>query len=243
MDEQEKLVDEQEKLGENLVKFRKLSGLTQLELADKIQYSNKTVSKWERGESYPDIFTLQKIADIYGVTVDNILSGVTPKEQETLTLDTKSSKYVFKRGMLIMACALLFCLTLVGFFVLTFLVGAGKREDGSVIISAVSGNVNGHMGYGYWTFFIYNIPLDALAIFIFLLAVHKRADQWSLSLIIWGILMSIHLSVMQYEPLTALIYLCGIPFQIFTAAFCRYVNIFMRAKKQEILENKKENAA
>ena len=61
----------------------------------------------------------------------------------------------------------------------------------------------------------------------------KRADQWSLALIIWGVLMSIHLSLMQYEPLIALIYLCGIPFQISTAAFCRYVNIFMRSKKQE----------
>ncbi len=233
--EEVKIDDEQEKLGENLVKFRKLSGLTQLELAEKIQYSNKTVSKWERGESFPDIFTLKKIADIYGVTVDNLLGGVVPAAQDEFSVIVKSPKYIFKRGMLIMACALLLCLTLIGFFLLTFLVGAGV-SDGKTIISAISAG-----GYGYWTFFIYNIPLDALAVFIFVLKVHKRADQWSLSMIFWGILMSIHLSVMQYEPLIALIYLCGIPFQIFNAAFCRYINIFMRAKKQEIKEQSQSN--
>lgn len=226
---------EQEKLAENLVKFRKMAGLTQLELSEKIQYSNKTVSKWERAESYPDIFTLQKIAEVYGVTVNDILGGVVPNEKAEFTLDTKSPQYIFRRAMLIMACALLLCVTLIAFFLLTFLVGAGIAEDGKAIISAIHAS-----GYGYWCFFIYNIPLDALAVFIFLLVVHRRAGPWSLSLILWGVLMSIHLSVMQYEARTALIYLCGVPFQIFITAFCRYINASIRAKDREKLAAKSE---
>lgn len=223
-------MDEQEALAHNLIKLRKAAGLTQLELAEKIKYSNKTISKWERGESYPDIFTLKKMADVYGVTVNDIIEGIVPKSAGLTLVDKKDPKYQFNLAMLIMACALLFCLTLVAFFLLTFLVGAGKTPDG-VIYSAVSAQ-----GYGYWNFFIYNIPLDALAVFVFLLVLYRRADQISLSLILWGVLCSIHLSVMQYEPMIALLYLCGVPFQILLSTFCRFLNISLRSKDMEIKE-------
>lgn len=221
-------MNEQEALAQNLIKLRKASGLTQLELAEKIKYSNKTISKWERGESYPDVFTLKKIADVYGVTVNDILEGIVPAGAALAEVDEKDPKYQFNRAMLIMACALLFCISLVAFFLLTFLVGAGRNAGNGIIISAINAG-----GYGYWNFFIYNIPLDALAVFIFMLVLHKKASQICLSLILWGILCSIHLSVMQYEPMTALIYLCGVPFQILLATFCRYLNISLRTRGKE----------
>lgn len=61
-------------LAENIVTCRKKLGLTQLELAEKINYSDKAVSKWERGESVPDIFVLKSLADLFGVSVDDLLS-------------------------------------------------------------------------------------------------------------------------------------------------------------------------
>lgn len=222
-------MDEQETLAQNLVKFRKAAGLTQLELAEIIKYSNKTISKWERGESYPDIFTLKKIADVYGVTVNEILTGIVPESPQYYLVDEKNPAYRFNRAMLIMACALLFCVSFVAFFLLTFLVGAGRTPDGNVIFSAISSG-----GYGYWTFFVYNVPLDALAVFIFILVVHKKASQICLSLMLWGLLCSIHLSVMQYEQMIALIYLCGVPFQILLSTFCRYLNISLRSRDKEL---------
>lgn len=57
-------------IAKNLIELRKVSKLTQAELAEKLNYSDKAVSKWERGESLPDIETFKKIADLYGVTVD-----------------------------------------------------------------------------------------------------------------------------------------------------------------------------
>ena len=62
-------------LAKNLVHYRKLAGLTQLELAQKINYSDKSISKWERAEGAPDIYVLKRLADFYDVSVDALLSG------------------------------------------------------------------------------------------------------------------------------------------------------------------------
>ena len=61
-----------------LIKLRQAAGMTQAELGEKLNYSDKTVSKWERGESLPDVFVLMRIAEIYGTTVDGLLSGQEP---------------------------------------------------------------------------------------------------------------------------------------------------------------------
>ncbi len=53
----------------NLVKLRKQKGLTQIELSQKINYSDKAISRWEKGEVIPSIDILEKLAEIYGVTV------------------------------------------------------------------------------------------------------------------------------------------------------------------------------
>ena len=129
-------MDDQEKLAHNLVKFRKAAGLTQLELSEKIKYSNKTVSKWERAESFPDVFTLKKIAEIYGVTVNDILDGVAPQDVHKAEDEAKRKPdYPVKRAILVMSCALLFCITLVAFFLMVFAVGRGRTPVGGVEIS------------------------------------------------------------------------------------------------------------
>ena len=61
-------------ISKNLIKYRKSAKLTQLELAEKLKYSDKNVSKWERGDSGPDVVVLKQIADIYGVTLPTITS-------------------------------------------------------------------------------------------------------------------------------------------------------------------------
>ena len=58
----------------NLIRLRTGRGLTQAELGAKINYSDKAISKWERGEAIPDAFVLTQLAEIFGVTVDALLS-------------------------------------------------------------------------------------------------------------------------------------------------------------------------
>ena len=69
-------------IAENLSFYRKLHGLTQSELAEAIGYSNKSVSKWERGDGTPDILILIMLSDIYGITVSELI-GQTEKCKDT----------------------------------------------------------------------------------------------------------------------------------------------------------------
>ena len=69
----------------NLIKLRTGRGLTQAELGAMLNYSDKTISKWERGEAIPDAYVLTQIAEIFSVTVDALLSPPekwTPPEPE-----------------------------------------------------------------------------------------------------------------------------------------------------------------
>ena len=62
-------------IAENIVQLRRANGMTQIDLAEKLNYSDKAVSKWERGESVPDISVLKNIADLFGVTVDFLITA------------------------------------------------------------------------------------------------------------------------------------------------------------------------
>lgn len=66
---------------ENLSALRKTAGLTQLELAEKINYSDKAVSKWERGEAVPDVSVLIALADVFGVTLDYLVKEHSDEER------------------------------------------------------------------------------------------------------------------------------------------------------------------
>ena len=59
----------------NIIKLRTEAGLTQAELGENLNYSDKTISKWERGEAIPDAYVLTQMAEIFGVTVDYLLSS------------------------------------------------------------------------------------------------------------------------------------------------------------------------
>lgn len=59
----------------NIIKLRTQAGMTQLELAEQLNYSDKSVSKWERAESMPDAYVLKRMSEIFGVSVDYLLSA------------------------------------------------------------------------------------------------------------------------------------------------------------------------
>ena len=87
----------------NIIKLRTGAGLTQAELGARLNYSDKTISKWERGEAIPDAYVLTQLADMFGVTVDYLLSShdawEAPQEEEEAPpteeeLDERYSKNV-----------------------------------------------------------------------------------------------------------------------------------------------------
>ena len=66
---------EKKTMGSFMAALRKANGLTQQQVADKLNVSNKTVSKWECNEGYPEISMLPVIAELYSVSVDELLRG------------------------------------------------------------------------------------------------------------------------------------------------------------------------
>lgn len=73
-------------LGQKIAEFRKERGITQEELSEKLGISPQAVSKWENDNSYPDILLLPKLANIFDVTVDELLSD-SPKRNTVMLLE------------------------------------------------------------------------------------------------------------------------------------------------------------
>lgn len=67
-----------QRIAANIAHYRKLHNMTQSELAEKINYSDKSVSKWERGDGVPDIYVLVALAELFNVTVDDLVSDNAP---------------------------------------------------------------------------------------------------------------------------------------------------------------------
>ena len=93
-------------VSKNIAAYRKAHQDTQLDLAAKLNYSDKSVSKWERGESLPDVFILAQIAELYGVTVSNLIGEVEPP---------KESQPHYHMFILVLSVALVFTIAAVLF--------------------------------------------------------------------------------------------------------------------------------
>lgn len=86
-------------IAENISKLRIAQSLTQIELAEKLNYSDKAVSKWERGESLPDITVLKDIADLFGVTLDYLVTDNQEIEKAPIKDNVKKKNRAFIAGM------------------------------------------------------------------------------------------------------------------------------------------------
>jgi len=121
---------EKKTMGAFLAALRKANGYTQQEVADKLNVSNKTVSKWECDDGCPEIMMLPVIAELYSVTVDEILKGerITKTEPQIKPESTeKREKYLVERALTknknlnIIAIALSVVGAILPYFVLKFI--------------------------------------------------------------------------------------------------------------------------
>lgn len=76
---------DKERTGQLITELRKEKGLTQKQLADALNVTDKAVSKWERGLSFPDISMLEPIAETLDISIMEILAGEKKSEDETIT--------------------------------------------------------------------------------------------------------------------------------------------------------------
>jgi len=80
-------------LHDNIKYYRKKLGLTQVELAEKLNVSQSTITSWENGNRRPDLDFLPVLAQIFGISVDELLGRESVSEQENIDTDTIRERY------------------------------------------------------------------------------------------------------------------------------------------------------
>ena len=178
----------------NIADLRRKNGMTQLELADKLKYSDKAVSKWERGESVPDVAVLKSIADLFGVTVDYLLEETHKKEALPAPLLKSRTK---RRGVIVwLAILLVWMVATVLFVILSLVPMAAER---------------GHL----WLAFEFAVPASLIVWLVMnTIWFNRRRNYLIVSLLMWSILAATHLTLFVIGMNIWLIYILGIPAQI-----------------------------
>lgn len=199
-------MDEKDIVAANLTSYRKKAGLSQLELAKKLNYSNKNISKWENGETTPNVFILKKLAQLYGVTVDDLLCESTVEVGlvvEAKAKIEKRNKNIFNLFMLALANAILFAVASLVIYIL--------------------GIVNVE-GFNKWLIYLYFTPLCFLSIVIYIRVIYKLVEPFSISALGWMVFLSIYLSLMYVENIE-LIFILGAAYQFVVICIAILINI------------------
>ncbi len=182
-------------IGKNLAALRKQAKLTQMELAEKFNYSDKSISKWEAGDTMPSIEVLNELAKFYNVTLDYLVTEEhTETEIKPLTKQQKQKRpKMFPTKIVvtllaicavwIIATSLFVCLKLFANtnYVLCFL----WAVPASFIVGIIFNSIWGHYRYLF--------PI--------------------LSVLLWSLLVCIHIQVLPYDNIWP-IYFLGIPLQV-----------------------------
>ena len=211
--------DEQLKkqLGANIVAYRKRSGLTLAKLAVQLNYSDIAISKWERGESMPDVPTLVQLAELFETSVDALLADPNALPENVGVIEQVMDKAVQKtlkrkanKRVILGLCSLLV------WFVstLTFV----------VLFSLQIPNA--------WMAFFYAIPVDAI-VQLSLRSAWKdfRRNQMLVSIIMWGFVLSLYMSLLVFAQLNIwTLFLLGVPSQ---AAIFLWFRMYRKPRKED----------
>ena len=96
---------------DNLIRLRKQHGFTQQALAEQLNYSDKAVSKWERGEALPDVQTIGEIAFLFHMTIDELIYSE-PENIEKISKQREQKPYLIKLSFLIVSTVFLIAVLL-----------------------------------------------------------------------------------------------------------------------------------
>lgn len=190
-------------IGANIAAYRKRAGLTQAGLAEKLNYSDKAISKWERGESIPDVITLVQLAEQFCISVEDLLKdpnalpgnpGALEKAMTQISekaLKRKANKNVIQG----LASTLVWFVALLSFVILS----SFELTDPFCFLP-----------------FFYAVPTNAIVLLSLRSAWHDfRWNRFLISTIVWGGLLSLYMTLLvgfglHFEKL----FLLGIPGQV-----------------------------
>lgn len=206
----------------NITELRQKNEMTQLTLANRLSYSDKAISKWERGESFPDIFMLKKIADLFGVTVDYLL---TEDHSETEKKEKQVAKYVKRNRIIIsiLANMLIWLIATVAFVTL--------------------GLVHPDSSFAEWLVFFYAFPLSCVTTIVFnSIWGRRKLNYLVIAVMSWSILIAFYMTYLTLFDLNIwLIFIIGIPVQIIISLWSG-IN-YPRIKRKEKRRKRRRDTA
>lgn len=204
-------------IGANISAYRKREGWTQAGLAERLNYSDKAVSKWERGESVPDVLILANMAELFGITVNELLIDPNALPEKTgavqnamghvveKTLKRKANKNI----ILGLSSVLVWFVAMLIFVVL----------DTMEIPNS-------------WLAFLFAIPADAIVMLCLRSAWHDfRWNRALVSVIMWGMLLGLFMALLLIWNINVWrVFLLGIPGQ---AAILLWGRLFRQERGTE----------
>lgn len=179
-------------IAKNILDLRREKEVTQAELAEVLNYTDKAVSKWERGESVPDIAVLKQIADFFGVTLDYLVSEEHAQSAQVKTVSNR----VFENRAFITGIGVAFVVLVatLAFVVLNLALGSA---------------------FEYWLAFIYAVPAVMIVWLVFnSIWFNKRNNFLIISFLMWSVLAATYLTALAFHYNVWLIFVLGVPGQV-----------------------------
>ena len=181
-------------VGENLIALRKANHLTQFELAEKMNYSDKSISKWENGDTLPDLETLNELCKFYGVTLDYLTHEVHENKTQFVIED---KKMIVNKAMIVALIDSIIWMIATIIFVYSILLKKGEP---------------------YWPIFIYAVPVTCLVTAIFCRNYFRMTRKgyfviWTI--LIWAGISSAFFAILYNRDIAVWpLFLLGIPAQV-----------------------------
>ena len=198
------MVDIKATIAKNIAALRQAGGMTQLDLAEKLNYSDKAISKWERGESIPDVTVLKTIADLFGVTLDYLLEADHEAVAPAVVTEVENSGRKHRNRKVVTTLSIL-----IVWFVATLT---------DMVLDTL---LPGH--WGVWLPYVYAVPVTMIVWLVFnSLWFNKRHNYWIISLLMWTGLAALFLAVMAGGYPLWKMFLLGIPGQIAIYVWSRF---------------------
>lgn len=193
--------DVKQTIAKNITALRQSHKMTQIELAEKLNYSDKAISKWERGESIPDVTVLKSIADLFGVTLDYLLQDSHEAQPEPVQ-EIPGRKHRNHKVITTLSVLLVWLIATLCF----------------VMIDIVCPEVTAK-----WLSFVYGLPVSMIVWLVFnSIWFNKRRNYLIISVLMWTTLASIILTVLAVGIFTWQPLLLGIPGQIIIYVWSRF---------------------
>ncbi len=193
--------DVKSNVAKNITELRILNNMTQMELGEKLNYSDKTISKWERAESSPDLSALVEMAELFGVTLDyivkseNIEEAVVERKKKEASFNRRAVSYIAEGGGWIIA--------IFAFIVTTLITNQMTFQ---------------------WLYFVYTLPVVLIVKLIFnSIWFNPRHNYLIISALMWSIFVAIHITFLYFKVNVSIIYLLGVAGQI-VIILCSYIN-------------------